>query len=66
MKILKREPKKKISEEKCFLFKTGGGPHHEFELTPVENSVLEVLGDTRARGLRSDFGGDSGKLIYIH
>ncbi|CAG9773412.1 unnamed protein product [Ceutorhynchus assimilis] len=62
---MKKQTKKKISEEKCYRFGTGGGPFQEFTLTEADQTVIEILGETRVHGLATQFGGDAGKLIIF-
>ncbi|CAG9763619.1 unnamed protein product [Ceutorhynchus assimilis] len=56
---MKKQTKKKISEEKCYRFGTGGGPFQEFTLTEADQTVIEILGKTRVHGLATQFGGDA-------
>ncbi|CAG9773270.1 unnamed protein product [Ceutorhynchus assimilis] len=62
---MKKQTKKKISEEKCYRFGTGGGPFQEFTLTEDDQTVIEILGETRVHGLATQFGGDAEDIEAI-
>ncbi|VEN37563.1 unnamed protein product [Callosobruchus maculatus] len=55
---IKKNVKKKYSDEKCYSQGTGGGPPRKETFTNIENEIKEILG-TRIEGLPSEFDGDA-------
>ncbi|KAG5874327.1 hypothetical protein JTB14_018882 [Gonioctena quinquepunctata] len=48
-----------MADEKCYKLGTGGGPNLKTEISPIDNTILEILGSARVEGFPSEFGGDA-------